>query len=162
MDQAVAIIAVALITGVISGVVGPTLLNRQLRANKQLDWEREDKVALRAAKVAADLEARDEKRAAAAAKAAGVVLEKIGEVHTLVNSDMTASRTNELNATILLAAALRRIADPTVADEEAIEGAEAQIITLRQILADRLVAQQKVEAQQTAAKLADAKPAGGA
>jgi hypothetical protein len=77
------------------------------------------------------------------------------KIHILVNSDMTAARTNERNQIMLTVLALRRVqalsrklglpVDGT--EEEAIEKAELRIEELNQILADRLDAQRKVDAE---------------
>jgi hypothetical protein len=149
-NQTVIIAFFGLITA-LAVVVGPiittSILGRQKAAEIAHREEREDKVARRVEKVATD--------AAAANKATTSTLKQI---HTLVNSDMTAARTAELMTTRLLIVALRRQSGGD--DEEttaAIVAAQNRVIELEQILADRLVAQRKVEAD-AAAELAAAIP----
>jgi hypothetical protein len=152
--DAVVLIVVALIAGVVGPGVSALLLGRQRQSDKRQDWARQDQVAARAAEAADALVASNEEVARVAATASRIQLEKLGEIHTLVNSDMTASRTNEMNATILLAAVLRRLHDPTAEDSAAIDLADARITELRAILADRLIQQKAVEAQQAASAAA--------
>jgi hypothetical protein len=79
------------------------------------------------------------------------------KIHILVNSDMTAARTNERNQTMLTVMALRRVQAlsrklelPVDEDEEeSIIEAEKRIEELNVILADRLDAQRKVDARNT-------------
>jgi hypothetical protein len=131
------------IVALIVSVIAPTLLayltGRQRRAEKREDWARQDKVAERVERVA---------KVAAAAQSANTAT--LHQIHTLVNSDMTAARTAELTTTRLLILSLKRQSpdDPTVAD--AITTAEARATELEQILADRLVAQRKVESDAAA------------
>jgi hypothetical protein len=77
------------------------------------------------------------------------------KIHILVNSDMTAARTNERDQTRLTLIALRRVQAlsvklgmPATDDEnKAILDAEARIAELDRILADRHAAQLAVEAE---------------
>jgi hypothetical protein len=128
-------VVVALIVSIIAPVVLSYLNGRQRKADKLENWAREDQVAARVLEVA--------NRAATAQAQNASVLQ---DIHTLVNSDMTAARQAELTTTRLLILALKRIVDPDTATEEAIIGAEKRATELEQILADRLVAQRKVEA----------------
>jgi hypothetical protein len=143
---------------------------------KAEDWRRQDQVAERvavAAKQAADAAillvqaqkdtiARTDEVARVQAesdKRIGEQLLAIDEqgkkIHILVNSDMTAARTNERNQIMLTVLALKRVqalsrklelpVDPE--EEESILAAETRIEELNQILADRLAAQHKVDAE---------------
>jgi hypothetical protein len=143
---------------------------------KAEDWRRQDEVAERvavAAKQAADaalllVEAQKETIArtdevarvqAESDKRIGDQLLAIDEqgkkIHILVNSDMTAARTNERNQTMLTVLALKRVQALSrklglpvdVKEEESIVTAEGRIEELNQILADRLAAQHKVDAE---------------
>jgi hypothetical protein len=184
MDPVLSTVMVAVI------VAGGTILNsvlsgRQRRREKQEDYARQDKVAAQAAEAArllvarqddsdrkraqeaSDLRAAQEKTiqgtervAALAAKTATSVDQQLERIHTLVNSDMTAARANELDgARLTLAALLKIIAldrdagrEPTAEDLALIEATEARIVELEQILADRHAQQQAVEQQARDAK----------
>ncbi len=78
-------------------------------------------------------------------------LEQGKKIHILVNSDMTAARTAQRDSLKLLLLALRRIsvtAGASSADEaDEIAKVEKRIIELDQILADRLAAQRRVDAE---------------
>jgi hypothetical protein len=143
---------------------------------KAEDWRRQDEVAERvaaAAKQAADAAlllvqaqkdtiARTDEVAriqAESDKRIGDQLLAIDEqgkkIHILVNSDMTAARTNERNQIVLTVLALRRVQALSrklglpvdEEEEESIVTAEARIEELNQILADRLAAQHRVDAE---------------
>jgi len=83
-------------------------------------------------------------------------LEQGKKIHILVNSDMTAARTAERNSATLLLLALRRLGAATGGSSEAeleeIAKVEKRIEELNQILADRLAAQQRVDAGTNTAK----------
>jgi hypothetical protein len=75
------------------------------------------------------------------------------KIHILVNSDMTAARTNERDQTRLTLLALKRVQgmsvklgiNSTIDEENAIAAAEKRILELDQILADRHAAQLVVD-----------------
>src|SRR6185295_7924739 len=85
----------------------------------------------------------------------GAISDQAKKIHILVNSDMTAARTNERDQTRLTLIALKRVQalsislGQDVTDEEltAIQTAEARITELDAILADRHAAQLLSEAQ---------------
>ena len=116
---------------------------------KAEDYARQDAVAEKVERVAiAAANAAKEARAQLAA------IEKQGkEIHTLVNSDMTAARTSERDSTKLLLIALKQVrtlSEKTgvpldTGSEEQITAAEARVVELDHILADRLAAQTKVD-----------------
>jgi hypothetical protein len=143
---------------------------------KAEDWRRQDEVAERvavAAKQAADaalllvqaqedtIARTDEVARVQAASDKRIVDQLLAideqgkKIHILVNSDMTAARTNERNQTMLTVLALRRVQALSrklglpvdVEEEESIVTAEGRIEELNQILADRLAAQHKVDAE---------------
>jgi hypothetical protein len=145
---------------------------------KAEDWRRQDEVAERvavAAKQAADaalllVQAQEDTiartdevarvQAASDKRIVGQLLaidEQGKKIHILVNSDMTAARTNERNQTMLTVLALRRVQALSrklglpvdLEEEESIVTAEGRIEELNQILADRLAAQHKVDAEST-------------
>ncbi len=149
-------------------------LKQQERAE---DNARQDLIAARAAAVAAQtakaagllLSAQQETiaRTDEVARLAAEAVSKINEqltaldeqgkkIHILVNSDMTAARTNERDQTKLTLVALKRVQalsaslglpiDPT--ELEAISAAEVRIVKLDNILADRLAAQRIVDHDQ--------------
>jgi hypothetical protein len=83
------------------------------------------------------------------------------KIHILVNSDMTAARTNERDQARLTLLALKRVQAlstklglPVTIDEvDAIAAAEERIVELDQILADRLEAQRAVDRDTAASAL---------
>src|SRR5580692_8850268 len=96
--------------------------NRRDKERKE-DWDRQDEVAKQAAvaaKLLLDAQQESISRTDEVAKVAAEtnkniqsqlveVNEQGKKIHALVNSDMTAARTNERNQTILTLAALRRV-----------------------------------------------------
>ncbi len=137
------------------------------KLEKDADYARQDEVARKAAEATASLavtqkallERADDLASRTALTTADVTaqLEALDDqgkkIHILVNSDMTAARTNERDQTKLTLMALRRVQALTINlglpqnDDElvAIEQAEKRILELDAMLADRLAAQHKVE-----------------
>jgi hypothetical protein len=123
-------------------VVGPLLLswlnNRNAMQIKRQDWERQDEVAARVEAVAK----------AAAVNAANVDTQ-LKQIHTLVNSDMTAARQSELIAVEAHLATLRRNVathgEPSDDEQTVMDNLSARADELRSILADRLAQQKAVE-----------------
>ncbi len=161
-------IAVALIA--LCGVVlAPLLLNQLNRRNARADREAElqrlkaeklerYEVAEKAAEAAELLLAAQTRTADAAKEVARVAAQgqnettmQLKQIHTLVNSDMTAARLAELNQSRVSLHLLKRLAhldtvagrEPDEADQLAIKETEARIVELEAILADR-AAQQKI------------------
>jgi hypothetical protein len=147
-------------------VIGPLLLSWlngiQRRKEKIEDYAREDRVADRATAVAkqaaeaAQLLVEDNRRVAkAAAGAADKTFGKLDEIHTLVNSNMTASMQAELDATAREVTLMREVIalhlaagrDPSAEAEAAIVSTESRIAELRAALDDRHVAQEQVDSQ---------------
>ncbi len=123
---------------------------------------RADDVAVQAKRAAALLLnaqqesiARTEEVAKVAAAANDVTTSQLKQIHTLVNSDMTAARQAELDQTRLSLVLLRRMIardvtdgrSPDPDDLAAIDLAEARITNLTAILADRLEQQRMAEAE---------------
>jgi len=142
---------------------------RERRKDQQATWDRDDKVAAKAAEaarllLAAQQEsiARTDAVAAHVAAATASTDGKLDAIHTLVNSDMTAARQSELDQTRVTLVMLRKVValdhaagrEPSDADLATIETTEARIEELQAILADRLAQQQAVEAEARAARLA--------
>jgi hypothetical protein len=133
------IVEVALISGG-SAIIGPVLLsylvNRQSIARERRLSERQDEVASRVSEVAVK-----------AARVASRTEHQLGQIHTLVNSDMTAARQAELDQTRkhlttlarLIEADLRRGEEPSLEDLEEQSKMQARASELEAILADRLV-----------------------
>lgn len=131
---------------------------------KAEDWRRQDDVAARvaaAAKASSDeiamradllLKAqqdtilRTDEVARIAAENDQKMNGKLDSIHTLVNSDMTAARTAERDSMKLLVLALKRIGTKSPEEQDEIVRVEKRIEELNQILADRLAAQAKVDA----------------
>jgi hypothetical protein len=115
------------IIALMATVVSPSLLawftNRQRRAEKQQDWDRQDEVARQqkedeerkteaaeeAARLNEERQDRIEKQAQEAARllvesnkaisdTAGVIIGKVDDVHDLVNSDLTKAKESDLSA----------------------------------------------------------------
>lgn len=112
------------------GLITASLVNRHALAVKKLDWEREDKVAEKAAH-AAELLVQSNRLIADTARIQGA---KIEQIHTLVNSNMTAEMQKSLMLLKANLALLEKLFDsePT-ADAQAVitatknEIAEAEI-----------------------------------
>jgi hypothetical protein len=108
--------------------------------------------------------------ALAAKEASDQAILKLDQIHTLVNSDMTAARQSELDQTRAMLVVLKRVVataqgkhqEPEQADLDAIASTEGRIHELEQILADRLIqfrkAQTDIEAGAAAAAAAAAVP----
>ncbi len=145
------------------------------RLEKTEDYARQDEVAMKAAEAAAllaktqhalieraDEAARRSEQSRAEVTERLTTLDEQGKkIHILVNSDMTAARTNERDQTRLTLMALRRVQALSsnlglVADQgenDAIVAAEKRIEELDLILADRHAAQLAVEAEAEAIRL---------
>jgi hypothetical protein len=131
------------------------------RDEKREDWARQDAVAEQAAKAAkllldaqAAQKARTDQVAKVAAQQSASVALQLQDIHTLVNSDMTAARQELLDQTRILLGIYERTiqADkdagrtPRPEDVEALSDARAKVEELNAILADRLAQQKIVEA----------------
>jgi len=150
----------ALLIALLATVVSPAILaiisnhlaGRQRRAEKKFDWDREDEVARKAEEAARLLLAANER----VAKTAAVTNGKLDQIHTLVNSNMTAAMRETLSATIEKLALMREIVARDKADNikilpealQAIRDVEIKIGELTSTLNDRLrqtqLADQKV------------------
>jgi hypothetical protein len=151
-------------------------------SEKAEDWRRQDAVAEKVAAAAiktagaadlllqaqADTVKRTDEVARLAAETDKRVFDKLGEIHILVNSDMTAARTAERDAMQLLAVSLdqQRLANLKIgipvapALMEQIEYAKTRIVELDQILADRHAAQKRIDDEAAAAGRAPARRGG--
>jgi len=150
----------ALLIALLATVISPAILAiisnylsaRQRRAEKKFDWDREDEVARKAEEAARLLLAANER----VAKTAAVTNGKLDQIHTLVNSNMTAAMRETLAATIEKLSLMRQIVDRDKADNikvlpealQAIRDVEIKIGELTSTLNDRLrqtqLADQKV------------------
>lgn len=152
----------------------------ELRAAKLEDYARQDKVAREAREVAVNAEktarlllgnqqataAAADEVARLAAVNAGKADTKLDQIHTLVNSQMTAAKQAELDQTRAMLIVLKRItaiaalrgerADPD--DLEAIRRTVSRIKELETELADRLQQLREVEAEAAAHPVAGAEP----
>lgn len=139
MDAAAAVVIAAVIA-----CAGPLLLDwrtgKRRTAERKEDFARQDAVAL-------------------AAKSANVETQsQLRQIHTLVNSDMTAARQGELDQTRVSLILLRKLAtvaehagrEATEEERAAIDATEKRIKELEAILADRLAQMEIVEAEQAA------------
>jgi hypothetical protein len=152
------------------------------RVEREEDYARQDLVAERvalAAKQAADAAqllvkaqhetiARTDEVAKVAAASDALIQAQLKsidtqgkKIHILVNSDMTAARTNERDQARLTLLALKRVQalsaklglSVTRDEVDAIKTAEERIVELDQILADRLAAQRAVDEEAAASAL---------
>jgi hypothetical protein len=161
-----AVLVALIVAGV--GVFGQYLLRRQ-------DFARQDQVAEQAAKAAELLRTRQDQVAAQAAEAARLLLEanervaeqsaqafaatqrQLGQIHTLVNSNLTEAQGRELEATRAMLVTMQEVVDlkrqrgvePSQEAIDAIAATRSRVEALSQSLAQK--------AEQT--KVADAKAA---
>jgi uncharacterized protein YpmB len=134
------------------------LLERQQLSDKAAAnlRDRTDEVARIAAKASTELMSRTDEVARVAAESDHSTKIQLHQIHVLVNSELTASRTREMERTIELASSKRKIirlheeagTGPTPDELADVEAMERKIDELRAILADRLVQQRIVEADQ--------------
>jgi hypothetical protein len=149
-----------LYVAIVATVVSPSLLalmtNRARRKDKQLDWAREDVVAKKAEEAARLLVESNKEIADKVEKASKNTDSQLRQIHTLVNSDMTAARMDQRDQTRLTLLATKKIIQldrdagrvPSPEDMDAIATAETQIRKLDAILADRAEQQKQVENEQ--------------
>ena len=145
-----------------AAVIAPAILayitGRQRRNEKREDYARQDQVADRvsdAAKQAREaarlLVASNALAADTAAASAAVTNGKLDQIHTLVNSTLTAAIEAQLDATVEQLAMMRRAlaGDTTPPSRESMAALEAKIAETRLSLTDRLTqtkaAQRQVE-----------------
>lgn len=139
-----------LITAVVVSLLSPVVLaivtGRQRRAEKQLDWAREDVVAEKAAEVAKVLGAKLDSTKETTIKAVSGTNKKLDTIHTLVNSNMTAAMQSELDALVAQLALMREVislkgtpSDDTMNTVKILEG---RIAELRASLHDRTKVQE--------------------
>ena len=146
MTAPVVVTLVISVAGVIfASITAPLILahrtERMHREDMLSDYQRQDKVAAAAAAAAA---------AQGAALSAGVKLDDLSaqtaRIHTLVNSDMTAARQEELDQAESLIVVLKRViklvedrgTEPDPADVETLARTQRRRDQLELILADRL------------------------
>lgn len=156
MTAPVVVTLVISVAGVIfASITAPLILahrtERMHREDMLSDYQRQDKVAAAAAAAAA--------AAQGAALSAGVKLDDLSaqtaRIHTLVNSDMTAARQEELDQAEALIVVLKRVVklaedkgiEPETADIEALTRTQRRRDQLELILADRLERFHASEAQ---------------
>lgn len=120
MPELVTAVLVALIVA-IGGTLSQLLLRRQ-------DFQRQDQVAARVAEAAEALVADNTK-----------VTEKLDQIHTLVNSNMTAAIRGELVATEAQLLLARRLAalEPSAEDKELFDTLNARIAELQATVHER-------------------------
>jgi hypothetical protein len=116
-------------------------------ADREAEWARQDKVADRlvAAQTAATQAA--EKVARTAATTAKDQGQKLDQIHTLVNSNMTTAMENELASYQALLALLKKESPPDEETKGAIKATEERVEKLTVELDDRLRATEKAAAQ---------------
>jgi hypothetical protein len=163
----VQVLAVAIVVSVIAPLITGWVTNRLRRAEKREEWERQDAREAaerhRQEEVARRLQAEQERIREAADRAAdeaaidrAATASQLMQIHTLVNSDMTAARQELLDQTRLLVNMYRRTIEeeeaagrtPLPDDVKALADAVARAEELQGILADRLAQQRIVEKEQ--------------
>ena len=154
MDPAVIVTLVISVAGVIfASITAPLILahrtERMHREDMLSDYQRQDKVAAAAAAaaVAAQEAARQaQEQAVSAAAKLDDLSAQTQRIHTLVNSDMTAARQEELDQAESLIVVLNRVIQlardkgmmPDPSDIDALERTQRRRDQLELILADRL------------------------
>jgi hypothetical protein len=168
MDQGIAVLIVGGLAFA-SPVLLTMLQGRTRRAERVEDFARQDAIAAKAdavaeqAAIAAKLLhssqqltiAKTDEVAAVARTNAADTASQLKQIHTLVNSDMTAARQGELDQTKITLVGLNTIIEmakamghePTAAQLDAVAITEKHIIELEAILADRLAQMKIVEAE---------------
>lgn len=151
------VFVVALIAGLaapLSGVITVLILGRQNRKTTQQNWKREDLVAERAAKAAQDLIDSNKKIAQVAEETATKTFSQLTQIHTLVNSNMTAAMEDALASKLGHLVALEQVlvmqkdADESVIDTlREIQETKEDIARRRAELQDRLRQTKIAEAQ---------------
>lgn len=154
MDGNVVWIALITLAGtVVTGLLAPAILLYLKRGSDQetqaLDWARQDAVADR-------LFSSNERVAKAAKEAASQTNLKLDVIHTLVNSNMTASMQSELDSTVRELILLRVVlglhkdAGKGVDNDTLlrIKTAENRVVELQALLKDRLTQSSIAEEQQ--------------
>jgi len=163
MAEVVQLAVVAGVTGLLMSIAQWWLASK----SKKEDYARQDAVAARvesarkqvedAAKLLVNAQDETNRRTDEVAKLAvesdARIQEQLQKIHTLVNSDMTAARTNERNQTEMLVISLKRFKTlseklglpVTTEEDETIMRNEKRIVELDSILADRLAAQHKID-----------------
>jgi hypothetical protein len=146
-------IVLAIVTSLFASVTAPLILahrtEKMHREDQLADYQRQDKVAAAAAVAATAAQA----AAIAAQRQAADTATKLDDlsaqtqrIHTLVNSDMTAARQEELDQAESLIVVLQRVISlakgkgimPDPADTDALERTRQRRDHLELILADRL------------------------
>jgi hypothetical protein len=131
------------------------------RADRDAEWDRQDKIAARAAKATADLAESQKKLAARADEATGQLLTaaaeestKLDTIHRLVNSALTAAMQAEHDAVLRELAMMREVmelrraggTEPGAATLAAIDATETKLAELAAALATRAEAQMQINA----------------
>lgn len=161
------VILVALVVSVFAPLVLAMVTGNQQRKSKKQDWDRQDELTARAeasaekiaaatallSKKAEVIAVKVEEVAVAAVEAHSETSDQLGQIHALVNSDMTAARQELLDQTRVTLAMLKKIAAADAAaghpispeDTQVIADTEKRIITLQAILVDRQTQQSKAD-----------------
>ncbi len=139
-------IIVAIVVSLISPLIVSYFNSRSFTKQKKLDWDREDEIEKRKrnqAEEAARLLLAANERVAATAK---ITNNKLDRIHTLVNSNLTASMQAELDATVRELVMMKEVValnkeagrEPSSDALGAISFTENKISELSVIISDRL------------------------
>jgi hypothetical protein len=151
-------ILVALVVSLVSPAVLVLLTNRGKRQDRVLDWARQDAVAEQAAKAAALLLAANERVASQTAVADAATQGQLAQIHTLVNSNLTAAMDAELAATVAQLVLLRREASLDIDEIAATDNVAARVVELRSVLDERHKATDEAAAQREGVEFARSIP----
>jgi len=153
-------IVVVIVVAIFSSVTAPLILSHQTEKirsrDRREDYRRQDEVAARAAE-AATLLAENNKLVA---QSSGAISGQLSQIHTLVNSNMTAAMESEYEAVgrelamMLEVIELRRAQgqQPTTQALAAVETTRAKRAELASLLEDRAHAQARNDAEEAARK----------
>lgn len=115
-------------------------LAAEKKADREADWERQDEVANRLVKQQTRAADAVEQVAVVAGQTATEQGRKLDQIHTLVNSNMTAAMEDSLAWAQALLLQLEKEVNPNVDAVSAIEALKSRIGTLQHDLADRKTA----------------------
>lgn len=149
-SESIQVLLLAVVISVIAPLVLSWMTNRNIRSMKQLDWNRQDAVAEQVKLAATALIESNRNAEVNSLKVQG----QLTAIHTLVNSNLTASLQGELNSTIRELAGLREIVvltkaagrDAAAETLAAIALADSKIAELQTTLIDRKHQQTVVDA----------------
>lgn len=147
-------LAIVGFAGPLSVIAVTVIIGRQNRRAQRENWKREDQVAAKAAKAAQDLIDSNKKIAEVAEENATKTFEQLNQIHTLVNSNMTAAMEDALASKLAHLVALEQVLvmqretdEPVSETLREIQDTKEDIARRRAELQDRLRQTKIAEAQ---------------